>query len=377
MKIEGRNAVLELLKTDKTIDKILIMNGMRDNESRAVVNAIRNKGCKFQYVEKAIMDKETETRRHQGFIAFVSDYVYADFADGIPTFDFTPISSGVYTFTYTYSDNINSSSTSVNVNCVASNEYRIIDEPFVNRAYVLGATYQAPVLEIYKFAQDIELIPATPYVSYDNGATWTKINNTFKVGYNGSTAIAGVTSAMFKFELEGSGLDPADVFSCELENLQNTEYSMNLMTICCLSETWEQDLYNYLKEKGLVTVYSNNYRATKRLFEQTYPTCAISNYPEIEEMRALVNAIKHGEGNSLTNIRRLTADAILADSNLGEIDESGTIIKRKQIEFDQGTLTSKTLNVDGKLQTYSEAIIRFWQDVFAVERSRSSSPTFE
>ncbi len=79
MKIEGRNAVLELLKTDKTIDKILIMNGMRDNESRSVLNAIRSKGCKFQFVEKAIMDKETETRRHQGFIAFVSDYVYADF----------------------------------------------------------------------------------------------------------------------------------------------------------------------------------------------------------------------------------------------------------------------------------------------------------
>jgi 23S rRNA (guanosine2251-2'-O)-methyltransferase len=79
MKIEGRNAVLELLKTDKTIDKILIMNGMRDNESRSVINAIRSKGCKFQFVEKAIMDKETETRRHQGFIAFVSDYIYADF----------------------------------------------------------------------------------------------------------------------------------------------------------------------------------------------------------------------------------------------------------------------------------------------------------
>lgn len=83
MKIEGRNAVLELLKTDKTIDKILVMNGMRDNESRVVLNAIRQKGCKFQFVEKAIMDKETETRRHQGFIAFVSDYVYADFDEMI------------------------------------------------------------------------------------------------------------------------------------------------------------------------------------------------------------------------------------------------------------------------------------------------------
>lgn len=78
MKIEGRNAVLELLKTDKTIDKILIMNGMRDGESRALLNAISLKGCRYQFVEKAIMDKETETRRHQGFIAFVSDYKYKE-----------------------------------------------------------------------------------------------------------------------------------------------------------------------------------------------------------------------------------------------------------------------------------------------------------
>ena len=78
MKIEGRNAVLELIKTDKTIDKILVMNGMRDNESRALLNQIRSKGCKFQFVEKAIMDKETETKRHQGFIAFVSDYKYKE-----------------------------------------------------------------------------------------------------------------------------------------------------------------------------------------------------------------------------------------------------------------------------------------------------------
>jgi len=81
MKVEGRNAVSELLKTNKTIDKILIMNGMRDNESRTLLNLIREKGCRFQFVEKSIIDKETETRRHQGFIAYVSDYVYADFDD--------------------------------------------------------------------------------------------------------------------------------------------------------------------------------------------------------------------------------------------------------------------------------------------------------
>ena len=81
MKIEGRNAVQELIKTDKTIDKILILNGMRDNESRALINEIRKTGCKFQFVEKAILDKETETRKNQGFIAYVSDYEYKEFSD--------------------------------------------------------------------------------------------------------------------------------------------------------------------------------------------------------------------------------------------------------------------------------------------------------
>ena len=170
---------------------------------------------------------------------------------------------------------------------------------------------------------------------------------------------------------EASGVDPVIVFEDEMENLRNIEYSMRLMNICCLSETWEQDLYNFLKEKRLITVASNDYANTKRLFEQAYPTCVISNYPEIVEMRALVNAIKHGEGNSLNNIRRITSDSILADSNLGKMNESGDVVRKKQIEFDNNTLTSRTLNVDGKLKIYSDAIVRFWGDVFEAERERS------
>lgn len=81
MKIEGRNAVVELLKTAKTIDKIIIQNGMRDKESQNVLTLIRKSGAKFQFVEKAVMDKETETKRHQGFIAYVSDYEYKEFED--------------------------------------------------------------------------------------------------------------------------------------------------------------------------------------------------------------------------------------------------------------------------------------------------------
>ena len=41
MKIEGRNSVRELLKTGKTIDKILIANGMRGTESEALLKDIK------------------------------------------------------------------------------------------------------------------------------------------------------------------------------------------------------------------------------------------------------------------------------------------------------------------------------------------------
>ena len=175
-------------------------------------------------------------------------------------------------------------------------------------------------------------------------------------------------------KVSGSDNDPTEIFSEELETLRSTEYSMKLMNICCLSEMWEQDLYNFLKEQGLIEISSNDYRNTKRVFEQAYPTCVISNYPKIEEMRALVNAIKHGEGNSLQNIRRLTSDKILADSNIGEVNENGKITKKREIDFDGNTLTSKTLNVDGKLQMYSEALIAFWKDVFLIQNQNLESP---
>ena len=73
----------ELLKTDKTIDKILVENGQRDEQSRAVVNEAVKRGVKVQYVEKAVIDKESDTKRHQGFIAYTSDYEYADFDEMI------------------------------------------------------------------------------------------------------------------------------------------------------------------------------------------------------------------------------------------------------------------------------------------------------
>jgi 23S rRNA (guanosine2251-2'-O)-methyltransferase len=81
MKIEGRNSVYELLKTDKNIDKILVQKDLKDDASKRLINIIRSNKVKVQLVDKYVIDKESESKRSQGFIAYVSDYKYFDLED--------------------------------------------------------------------------------------------------------------------------------------------------------------------------------------------------------------------------------------------------------------------------------------------------------
>ena len=81
MKIEGRNSVYELLKTDKEIDKILVQKDLKDEASKRLINVIRSHKVKLQPVDKYVIEKESESKRHQGFIAYVSDYKYFDLED--------------------------------------------------------------------------------------------------------------------------------------------------------------------------------------------------------------------------------------------------------------------------------------------------------
>lgn len=80
MKTEGRNAVAELLKTDKNIDKILMEKGAQGSLSVIFAEA-RKRGIRVQFVERAVLDKESESRRHQGVIAFTTEYEYFDLED--------------------------------------------------------------------------------------------------------------------------------------------------------------------------------------------------------------------------------------------------------------------------------------------------------
>lgn len=78
MKIEGKNPVRELLKTDETIEKLMIANGTTDPEIRKFQQMARDKGIKVEFADKRALDKISETGHHQGVIAFYTDFKYSD-----------------------------------------------------------------------------------------------------------------------------------------------------------------------------------------------------------------------------------------------------------------------------------------------------------
>ncbi len=80
-KVEGRNAVIELLKSNREINKIFIAKGERQGSINDIIKLCKDKGIVFQEVDKAKLDELTETNHHQGVIAFASPIEYKEISD--------------------------------------------------------------------------------------------------------------------------------------------------------------------------------------------------------------------------------------------------------------------------------------------------------
>ncbi|HEY8419719.1 MAG TPA: 23S rRNA (guanosine(2251)-2'-O)-methyltransferase RlmB [Clostridia bacterium] len=78
MKIIGRNAVSEALKSNLTIERLAVAKDLKDGQANRLINIARSKGIKIVFLDKAVLDKESKGTRHQGFIADVTDYKYSD-----------------------------------------------------------------------------------------------------------------------------------------------------------------------------------------------------------------------------------------------------------------------------------------------------------
>lgn len=76
MKIEGKNATFEILNSDYTIEKILIARDIDKEFYNKIKELIKAKNCKYQFVDKKILDINSSTKKHQGIICFANEYSY-------------------------------------------------------------------------------------------------------------------------------------------------------------------------------------------------------------------------------------------------------------------------------------------------------------
>ena len=79
--IEGRNAIIEAFRSDKTIDKLYIQDGLKDGPIQTILREAKKRNLFINFVSKDILDKMSPTSKHQGAIANLASYEYSDIAD--------------------------------------------------------------------------------------------------------------------------------------------------------------------------------------------------------------------------------------------------------------------------------------------------------
>lgn len=77
--IEGRNAVSEALKAERSIDKLFILeSASQDGPLKAIVAKARQAGIVVNFESKEKMDQRSVANKHQGVIAYVAAYDYVE-----------------------------------------------------------------------------------------------------------------------------------------------------------------------------------------------------------------------------------------------------------------------------------------------------------
>ncbi len=79
--VEGRNAVLELLESDKDINKIFVQAGEKHGSIMKIIAKAKAKGVVTVEVQKRKLDEMANSDNHQGVIAIVPPFEYVEIED--------------------------------------------------------------------------------------------------------------------------------------------------------------------------------------------------------------------------------------------------------------------------------------------------------
>lgn len=79
--LEGRNAILEVLRSGRDIEKIMVAKGNVEGTIRRIIAMAVEKGVVIQEVSRQKLDEISQTKNHQGVIALVSAHDYVEVED--------------------------------------------------------------------------------------------------------------------------------------------------------------------------------------------------------------------------------------------------------------------------------------------------------
>ena len=78
MLAEGKNPVREALKSDLTIEKVLVLDKTQDKDIRDQIEIAKQRKIRVEFVQKIVLDKMSQTGHHQGIIAVTTDFKYSE-----------------------------------------------------------------------------------------------------------------------------------------------------------------------------------------------------------------------------------------------------------------------------------------------------------
>lgn len=79
--VYGRNAVYELVKAGRPLNKVLFQSDVRGERNQELQGILRQRNIPYQFVERQVLDRLSNRQKHQGVLAYIAAREYAEVED--------------------------------------------------------------------------------------------------------------------------------------------------------------------------------------------------------------------------------------------------------------------------------------------------------
>lgn len=79
--IYGKNPVMELLKSGKPVNKVLLLTDGQSGRNQEILSILKQRHIPYQFADRQTLDRLANRERHQGMLAYVAAREYASVED--------------------------------------------------------------------------------------------------------------------------------------------------------------------------------------------------------------------------------------------------------------------------------------------------------